>query len=212
MTPRMNDRQVNGYYQVKSREYRKKYFLKFFKTFIPTHFFAIHLRAKRIRPELGNWKQVKIVALWKKTIIAFQILPKGTTVDYSVYLDFLQHRLLPEVKKKKFGRPIILHDNAKPHKHRVVREWLMAKIWEELEHPPYSPHISPRTWTLYTGLKLLTRASCSKLRMNSSMTTARQLWILMKNTNPKESICCQTDGVPYLLRVKNMLNNYVNKL
>lgn len=143
MTPRMNDRQVNGYYQVKSREYRKKYFLKFFKTFIPTHFFAIHLRAKRIRPELGDWKQIMIVALWKKTIIAFQILPKGTTVDYSVYLDFLQHRLLPESENKKFGRPIILHDNAKPHKHRVVREWLMAKRWEELEHPPYSPDMSP---------------------------------------------------------------------
>jgi hypothetical protein len=97
-----------------------------------------------------------IVAFWKKTIIAFQILPKGTTVDYSVYLDFLQHRLLPEVEKKKFGRPIILHDNAKPHKHRVVREWSMVKRWEELEHPHIHQICHPRTWTLYTGLKFLT--------------------------------------------------------
>lgn len=84
-----------------------------------------------------------IVALHKKNIIAYEILPKGTTVDFSIYLNFLERRLLPEVEKKKFGRPIILHDNARPHKHRAVREFLQAHRWEELEHPPYSPDMSP---------------------------------------------------------------------
>ena len=84
-----------------------------------------------------------IVALWRTQVLAYQILPKGITVDHFVYLNFLEHRLLPEVEKKKFGRPIILHDNARPHKHRIVREFLQAKRWEELEHPPYSPDIRP---------------------------------------------------------------------
>ena len=92
---------------------------------------------------MSDWKTIMIVALWKKTIIAYEILPKGTTVDYSVYLNFLERRLSPEVERKKFGRPIILHDNARPHKHRVIREFLQAKRWEELEHPPYSPDMSP---------------------------------------------------------------------
>ncbi len=55
----------------------------------------------------------------------------------------MERRLLPEVQRKKFGRPIILHDNAKPHKHRVIREYLQAKRWEELDHPPYSLDMSP---------------------------------------------------------------------
>ena len=84
-----------------------------------------------------------IVALWKKTIIAYEILPPKTKVNYQVYLDFLEHRLLPEVEKKKFGRPIILHDNARPHIHHSVRQFFQAKRWEVLDHPPYSPDIDP---------------------------------------------------------------------
>lgn len=84
-----------------------------------------------------------IVALWKKQVFTFEILPEGTTVDHTAYLNFLERRVLPEVQRKKMSRPIILHDNAKPHKHRLVREFLQEKRWEELEHPPYSPDMSP---------------------------------------------------------------------
>jgi len=77
-----------------------------------------------------------IVALWKFEVIAYQILEEGMTVDSITYLNFLEHLLLPEVTRKKFGRPIILHDNARPHKHRIVREFLEEKRWEELDHPP----------------------------------------------------------------------------
>ena len=93
--------------------------------------------------EINEWKSIMILALWKKQVLAYEILPKGMTVDHNVYLRFLERRVLPEVEKKKFGRPIILHDNAKPHKHRLVREFLQAKRWEELDHPPYSPDMSP---------------------------------------------------------------------
>ena len=84
-----------------------------------------------------------IVALWKKEVIAYQILPKGETVDHAAYLNFLEHRLVPEVNRKKFGRPIILHDNAKPHKHQSVGVFFQGKRWEEVDHPPYSPDMSP---------------------------------------------------------------------
>ena len=84
-----------------------------------------------------------IVALWKSQVFTYEILPDGTTVDHVAYLNFLERRVLPEVNRRKMGRPIILHDNAKPHKHRLVREFLQEKRWEELEHPPYSPDMSP---------------------------------------------------------------------
>jgi len=98
---------------------------------------------KKLKAELVQWKCMMIVALWRKQVLTYEILPDGETVDHTSYLNFLERRVLPEVERKKFGRPIILHDNAKPHKHRVVRQFFQEKRWEELEHPPYSPDMSP---------------------------------------------------------------------
>lgn len=88
------------------------------------HFFPMNCSAKKLKAELRHWKCMMIVALWKKQVLSYEILPEGTTVDSIVYLNFLERRILPEVNRKKFGRPIILHDNAKPHKHRIIREFL----------------------------------------------------------------------------------------
>jgi len=63
------------------------------------------------------------VALWKSEVIAYQILEEGKTVD-SITILTSGTSFTSEVTRKKFGRPIILHDNARPHKHRIVREFL----------------------------------------------------------------------------------------
>lgn len=84
-----------------------------------------------------------ILALWKSEVLTYEILEEGKTVDAVTYLNFLERRVLPEVSRKKFGRPIILHDNARPHKHRIINEFLQEHRWEELDHPPYSPDMSP---------------------------------------------------------------------
>ena len=39
--------------------------------------------------------------------------------------------------------PLILHDNATPHKAGVVRDVFERYQWEVLKHPPYSPDLSP---------------------------------------------------------------------
>jgi len=36
-----------------------------------------------------------------------------------------------------------LHDNARPHIAKDVRELLDGYSWEVLPHPPYSPDMSP---------------------------------------------------------------------
>lgn len=110
---------------------------------ITPDFSPIYRRPKKLKEELQQWKCIMIVALWKKQVLTYQILPAGTTVDSIVYLNFLEHLVLPEVVRKKMARPIILHDNARPHKHRIIAEFLQEKRWEELEHPPYSPDMSP---------------------------------------------------------------------
>lgn len=143
MTHKSLEPLVNGYCLDKNRRYtemKKKFFLK--NLFSP-HFFPIYRRPKILKEELQQWKCIMILALWRKQVFTYEILPEGSTVDNVAYLNFLERRVLPEVSRKKFGRPIILHDNARPHKHRIIREFLQEKRWEELEHPPYSPDMSP---------------------------------------------------------------------
>src|ERR1700733_8285494 len=110
--------------------------LNIWKISNPPHFYIFQHRPKKIKQTLEDWKCMMIVALWKSEVIAYQILEEGNTVDSINYLNFLEHRLLPEGTRKKFWGPMNLHDNARPHKHRIVREFLEEKRWEELDRPP----------------------------------------------------------------------------
>ena len=49
--------------------------------------------------------------------------------------------------------PIILHDNATPHGAINVTSLLGRYEWEILEHPPYSPNISPCDFDLFPKIK-----------------------------------------------------------
>jgi len=84
-----------------------------------------------------------IVALWKQDILTYQILEEDETVNSVTYLEFLETRVLPEVTRKNLGRIKILHDNSPVHKHRIITEFLQEQRWETLDHPPYSPDMSP---------------------------------------------------------------------
>jgi hypothetical protein len=37
----------------------------------------------------------------------------------------------------------VLHNNAQPHVARSVQDILSAMYWKVLNHPPYSPDLSP---------------------------------------------------------------------
>ncbi|XP_029159826.1 histone-lysine N-methyltransferase SETMAR-like [Nylanderia fulva] len=47
----------------------------------------------------------------------------------------------------------LLHDNALPHKTKKVREFLMKKQICVIDHPPYSPDLSPCDYFLFPKLK-----------------------------------------------------------
>ena len=47
----------------------------------------------------------------------------------------------------------MLHDNASPHKSNIVKELLERYGWEVLDHPPYSPDLSPPDFDLFLKLK-----------------------------------------------------------
>ena len=72
-------------------------------------------------------------------------VPHGETVNAQYYATYLQNRLRRAVKRKRpqFQNMIILDDNSTPLKAICVRDLLRRWRWEVLEHPPYSPELSP---------------------------------------------------------------------
>ncbi|PSN42895.1 hypothetical protein C0J52_23444 [Blattella germanica] len=69
---------------------------------------------------------------------------------------FLEHHLRPALRRKRYfmvQHPIILHDNARCHTAAAVRDLLRRWQWEILEHPPYSPDMSPCDYDLFSKVK-----------------------------------------------------------
>ena len=50
-------------------------------------------------------------------------------------------------------RSLLLHDNASSHKCEVVKSFLASEKVKVLNHPPYSPDLSPSDFFLFPMLK-----------------------------------------------------------
>ncbi|GFS78563.1 histone-lysine N-methyltransferase SETMAR [Trichonephila clavipes] len=48
---------------------------------------------------------------------------------------------------------LLLHDNARPHTSRTIRELLKSFDWEVLDHAPYSSYFAPSDFLLFRYLK-----------------------------------------------------------
>ena len=71
------------------------------------------------------------------------------------YAAYLQNHLRRAVrfKRPQLQNVIILQDNATPHKAICVKVLLRRRRWEVLEHPLYSPDLSPCDYDLMPELK-----------------------------------------------------------
>ncbi|KAJ4444345.1 hypothetical protein ANN_06137 [Periplaneta americana] len=73
-----------------------------------------------------------------------------TCVEYSY---FLEHCSRPAVRHKRpnllNSHPIVLHGGTRSHIAALVVNLLRRWNWEILEHPPYSPDMSPRDFDLF---------------------------------------------------------------
>lgn len=66
-------------------------------------------------------------------------------------------RLRTAIKNKRPGMltegVILLHDNARPHTANIITSQIARMRWEVLEHPPYSPDLSPCDFHVFGPLK-----------------------------------------------------------
>ena len=100
----------------------------------------------------GN-KRLLIMAMDWDGICFWQLLPPKTTVNWQVYKKFLVEYLPNWISRNNHLRPWLLHDNARPHVHKEIKEFLAKKGITVWTHPPYSPDISPLDFCCFGQLK-----------------------------------------------------------
>lgn len=104
-------------------------------------------------------KKVMLCIWWDiKGVLYYELLKPNETINSERYRNQLL-RLNEEIENKRpFSghgrRPIkLLHDNARPHVSKVVRDTLTSLGWDVLMHPAYSPDIAPSDFHLFRGMQ-----------------------------------------------------------
>lgn len=102
-------------------------------------------------------KKVMITVWWSMAgIIHYDFLGSGETITAESYCHQLD--ICHEKMKQKHpalinrNRPLLLHDNARPHVAKLTIQKLQELNYETLPHPPYSPDISPTDYHLFLSL------------------------------------------------------------
>ena len=84
-------------------------------------------------------------------------VPLNTRVNGSYYQWVIREKLRPAIRKKRQhlleNGVILLHDNAPAHGTRSLHDMLDTWNWEVLQHPAYSPDLSPCDFFLFPQLK-----------------------------------------------------------
>jgi hypothetical protein len=92
-----------------------------------------------------------------KGLLLVDFMEKVTTINAASYCGTLE-RLKTAIKRKRPGLltkgVLILHDNARPHVAIATQELLQHFRWTVLEHPAYSPHLTPSDFHHFPALKV----------------------------------------------------------
>ena len=84
-------------------------------------------------------------------------VPKGSSVTGKFYRESVLTQLVDFFQKRRPCTGVcgikLLHDNAPAHKSAMVQEYLKESGLDVLDHPPYSPDLSPCDFWLFPRLK-----------------------------------------------------------
>ena len=107
---------------------------------------------------LMNEEKIMIFSAFSVSgIVLLKALPTKSTFN-STYLcehilPDLTENAIKSMEKKTKHSPILHYDNAKPHTAKQTIQKIDSLGWKKLEHPPYSPDISPNDFFLYGYVK-----------------------------------------------------------
>lgn len=113
-------------------------------------------RKHKFRQNPSPTKVMLILAYDSQGILECHPVRQGHTVNAAYYRSFLLHNLRRTLRRKRpelLNNVIILHDNATSHTAACVQNLVRRWGWEILEHPPYSPDLSPCDFDLIPKLK-----------------------------------------------------------
>ncbi|XP_076052673.1 histone-lysine N-methyltransferase SETMAR-like [Oratosquilla oratoria] len=91
-------------------------------------------------------------------VVHYELLPTGQMVTGDLYSQ--QLKLVQQAFRQKEPALVnrkgvlFLHDNARPHLARVVRDTIQQLGWETLCYPPYSPDLAPSDYHLFHSLDI----------------------------------------------------------
>ena len=74
-----------------------------------------------------------------------------TSENYGKLLLKLKEKIIE--KRENSDNVLLLHDNAKPHTAKENKKLIKKMKWEIIDHPPYSPDLSPSDYFLFSPLK-----------------------------------------------------------
>lgn len=158
-------------------------------------------------------EQKALLCIWwdQKGVIFYEILKPGETVNSNRYTQQLQklNMLLKQKRPEwidRHDKVILLHDNARPHVSKSVKELLEMIRWDTLPHPPYSPDMAPSDYFLFRSMTNGLR----DIRFNNyeDITNWLEEWISSKEENffTEVFISCQKFGQMLYLTMGNIVN------
>jgi histone-lysine N-methyltransferase SETMAR len=115
------------------------------------------------KAKLGRHMKKIIVTVWwtSQGVIRHSFLFPGQTMNASRYCKEIRkiHAKLAQKQPALVNRKgvVLLHDNAKLHTARETKELLKELNYTVLDHPPYSPDLSPTDYNFFFHLELFVR-------------------------------------------------------
>ena len=144
-----------------------------------------------------------IIAYDTDRVILHHAVHPRQTVNAAYYCTFLQHHLRPALRRilrhLMVQNPIIFHEKARNYTAAAVMDLLRRWQWEILEHPPYSPDMSPFDYNLFAKVKEPLRGTQYNTRDEFIHAIGWSIW------NHEKYGC--TDGVQFLPNIwKKVIN------
>lgn len=103
-------------------------------------------------------KKVLLCIWWdQRGVLYYELLQPGETVTanrYGQQLAQLRNQLAEKRPEwaDRHDKVILLHDNARPHVAKPIKDTIEEFKWDVLPHPPYSPDIAPSDYHLFRSM------------------------------------------------------------